>query len=59
MGHFGPYTFKMVDINYLQVSDECPGSYWDHLKVANEYEAPIGKVAEKNAAPTTDVLRTR
>ncbi len=44
-----------------QIAKDCPESFWDHLETANDdYKAPIGKLAERNAAPTdNDVLRTR
>ncbi len=42
------------------LGNDCPGSMWDHLGTANEdYGVRIGKLSERNAAPTSDLVRQR
>ena len=42
-----------------QISDDCPDTMWEHLKTANDYEAPIGKISQRNSVPSEEILRTR
>jgi len=42
------------------LGNKCPDSMWDHLETANtDYSTRIGKISERNSAPSNDLVRQR
>lgn len=39
---------------------DCPESFWDHLRTANEdYKVKIGKISERNAMQKDEISKRR